>query len=176
MKRYTITLGATTSVGGKVISASASGRINGAAIAVEGDSIFCPACKSPGKIVCIEPRIPELWNGKKVALGDDLCICGCIKPPRLVANQSIRFQSLSSSDATREAAASNVDVPAKTAENCWYDDKFILLDEVTGDALVSTEYAIKRANGQIEFGVTDDSGHTHLLTKVAEAESIEIYV
>jgi uncharacterized Zn-binding protein involved in type VI secretion len=60
MKRYTITLGAATSAGGKVIDASSNGCINGAAIALEGDTIFCPACKSTGKIVCIEPRIPEL--------------------------------------------------------------------------------------------------------------------
>ena len=64
MKRYTITLGASTTAGGKVISASGGGSINGVQIAVEGDPIFCPACKSQGKILCVEPRIPESWNGK----------------------------------------------------------------------------------------------------------------
>lgn len=41
MRRHTITLGATTTVGGKVISASSSGSINGVTIALEGDLIYC---------------------------------------------------------------------------------------------------------------------------------------
>ncbi|MBP1206187.1 putative Zn-binding protein involved in type VI secretion [Duganella sp. 1411] len=59
MKRHTITLGASTSAGGKVITASSNGSINGVTIALEGDVIFCPACKSQGKIMCVGPRIPE---------------------------------------------------------------------------------------------------------------------
>lgn len=42
-----------TRAGGKVIVASGRGSINGAAIALEGDAIYCPACKSNGKILCI---------------------------------------------------------------------------------------------------------------------------
>lgn len=56
-----------------------------------------------------------------------------------------------------------------------FDDKFALLDEDTGEPLCHTEYAIRRANGQVEFGVTDEKGHTHLLAVAARAESIEIY-
>lgn len=92
MKRYTITLGASTTAGGKVIVASANGSINGVKIALENDLVFCPACKSQGKIVCVGPRIPETWNGQQVALENDLCICGCPVPPKLIANQSLRYQ------------------------------------------------------------------------------------
>ncbi|WP_229261177.1 PAAR domain-containing protein [Duganella levis] len=42
MKRYTVTLGASTTAGGKVISASSHGAINGVPIALENDGIFCP--------------------------------------------------------------------------------------------------------------------------------------
>ena len=76
MRRYHITLGASTTAGGKVISASSRGNVNGERIALKGDATACPGCKSVGKIGCIGPRISESWHGKQVALEDDLCICG----------------------------------------------------------------------------------------------------
>lgn len=94
MKRYTLTLGATTSSGGRVIAASSHGSINGATIALEGDAIFCPACKTTGKILCIGARIPEHWNDKQVGLSGDLCDCGCRPLPRLYACQPLRYQTL----------------------------------------------------------------------------------
>jgi hypothetical protein len=40
------------------------------------------------------PRIPQRLNGKEVALSDDLCICSCSPPPKLVAEQTLKFQLL----------------------------------------------------------------------------------
>lgn len=111
MKRHTITLGASTTAGGKVISTSSSGSINGVPIALEGDLIACKACKGTGKIVCIGPRIPETWNGKQVALENDLCACGCTPPPHLLTDQYTRYQSISD-----EAASSFNAVPDTTAK------------------------------------------------------------
>jgi len=105
MKRYTITLGASTTAGGKVIVASANGSINGVKIALENDLIFCPACKSQGEIVCVGPRIPETWNGKQVALENDLCMCGCPVPPKLIANQSLRCQAIGDAPSSTNTAA-----------------------------------------------------------------------
>ena len=175
MKRHTITLGATTTVGGKVISASSKGRINGVPIALEGDLIFCPACKSSGKILCVEPRIPETWNGKRVALENDFCLCGCANPPRLVPNQSLRYQIFRDDSEGSTSARARADAMDGGKAESMFDDKFILFDDDTGEALTGTEYAIRRANGRVEFGTTDDKGHTHLLAAAVHAESIEIY-
>jgi uncharacterized Zn-binding protein involved in type VI secretion len=175
MKRHTITLGASTTAGGKVLSASSSGNINGVTIALEGDPVSCPACKSPGKILCVEPRIPETWNGKKVALENDLCVCGCSSPPRLVPSQSIRYQNLNGNIGASAAAQASTEVINALKTEPLFDEKFALIDEDTGEPLRHTEYAIKRANGQVEFGVTDEKGHTHLLAAIAHTEPIEIY-
>ncbi|HEU4850911.1 MAG TPA: PAAR domain-containing protein [Telluria sp.] len=94
MKRYHITEGAKTTAGGTVIAASSAISIDGIRGALEGDPIYCPACKSAGKIMCIAPRIPETWNGKAVALSDDLCICGCPSPPKLLPSQTCKYQSV----------------------------------------------------------------------------------
>ncbi|WP_307724837.1 PAAR domain-containing protein [Pseudoduganella flava] len=65
LRRHHITLGAMTTVGGKVVSASSSMSIGGRSMALEGDQVLCPACRSTGRIVCTEPRVPEIWNGRK---------------------------------------------------------------------------------------------------------------
>jgi uncharacterized Zn-binding protein involved in type VI secretion len=102
MRRYHITLGASTTAGGKVVSASSNGSINGTRIALEGDAVTCPACKATGKISCVTPRIPETWNGKQVALENDLCICKCSTPPKLKPNQSLRCQVLEGSPSSTQ--------------------------------------------------------------------------
>lgn len=175
MKRYTITLGASTTSGGKVVSASCQGSINGMRIALEDDLISCSACKSQGKIQCIGPRIPETWNGKKVALENDLCICKCPKPPKLVPNQTLRCQNLAGEGGSSSAHTQS-DIVDKTIPGDLFDDKFILLDADMDAPMRFTEYAVKRGNGSIEFGTTDDLGHTHLLTATAASESIDIYL
>ena len=71
MRRYTITLGAATTCGGKVVTATAGSDINGVPIALEGDLVSCPVCGATGKIMCVGPRIPETLNGKHVALEND---------------------------------------------------------------------------------------------------------
>lgn len=176
MKRYTITLGATTTAGGKVVLASSDGSINGVPIALEGDLIICPACKSQGKIKCIEPRIPELWNGKKVALENDLCLCGCPSPPRLVPNQTLRWQNLSASSERKSSAISPGATATRPDTDSAFNDKFVLFDEETDQPIPNTEYAIRRESGNLEYGVTDAMGQTHLLATTVKAESVDIYV
>ncbi len=53
MKRYTLTLGATASVGGKVVAASSHGSINGVGIALGRDAIDRPVCKTTDKFARI---------------------------------------------------------------------------------------------------------------------------
>ncbi len=176
MKRYTITLGASTTAGGKVISASSHGSINGVKISLEEDVIFCPACKTEGKIVCIGPRIPEMWKGKNVALENDLCVCGCPNPPRLVPNQSLRCQVVGETEGdTSEAGTTSSSAETSANSVTMYDERYVLIDDESGEPLAKTEYALRRESGKVEFGTTDAQGHTHLLAAVAQAESIQIY-
>jgi uncharacterized Zn-binding protein involved in type VI secretion len=91
-KRYHITLGAPTTAGGKVISASALMSIDGARIALEGDKVSCPACNAEGTIRLDGARLSERYNGRQVALSDDLCACNCNPPPRLINSQTHKHQ------------------------------------------------------------------------------------
>jgi uncharacterized Zn-binding protein involved in type VI secretion len=105
MNRHHITLGASTTTGGKVITASSTMSINGATMALEGDSVFCVVCKSIGTIKCVEPRQPESFAGRAVALHGDICVCKCRVPPLLVANQTSRYQTMEEASVRKAAQA-----------------------------------------------------------------------
>ena len=173
MRRYTITLGAPTSSGGRVVSASSEGKIDGVAIALEGDLVSCPVCKTAGKIQCVGPRIPESWNGKNVALENDLCICRCALAPKLIPSQMLRSQVIKDTGRALSNPASDAPVRGPTGQT--YTEHFKLVDDHDGGALVNREYAVVRASGKLEFGTTDECGHTHLLSTTAQAELVEIY-
>ncbi len=173
MRRYTITLGAPTTSGGKVISASSEGKIEGVPIALEGDLVTCPKCKTAGKIQCVGPRIPEAWNGKNVALENDLCICRCAVPPKLMPNQTLRSQVIK--DTGRALSHPTYDMATRGAQGQAFTERFKLVDDHDGKPLAHREYAVVRASGKLEFGTSDEAGHTHLLSTTAQAEAVEIY-
>ncbi|MES2317622.1 MAG: PAAR domain-containing protein [Pseudomonadota bacterium] len=173
MRRYTITLGAPTTAGGKVISASSDGQIDGAPIALEGDLVTCPRCKTAGKILCVGPRIPETWGGKNVALENDLCICRCALAPRLLPNQTLRCQVIK--DTGRALSNPGATAVPRSAACLAFSDRFVLVDDHDGAPLPSREYAVVRASGKLEFGTSNHAGQTHLLSATAHAECVEIY-
>ncbi|WP_240963513.1 PAAR domain-containing protein [Pseudomonas umsongensis] len=105
MKRYNITVGAKTTVGGTVVSGWHRGSINGQNLAREGDQVKCPECDSTGTIICVGPRLSEEWEGRKPALDGDLCKCKCDPSPKLIANQTIRCQTIEGGNIASPARA-----------------------------------------------------------------------
>ena len=92
-KRYLILLGAKTTAGGAVRSASSFMSCDGVPYALEGDLLDCPACGRQGVIQCVAPRLDDTCEGRQLALEHDLCLCGCSPPPRLIANQGHEYQT-----------------------------------------------------------------------------------
>ncbi len=177
MRRYTITLGAPTTTGGQVTSASSDCCINGMPVALEGDSVSCPACNSSGRIVCVGPRIPETWQGRHVALENDYCSCRCSPSPRLLTSQTARSQVLKDTGrALSDPLESSVPRRRARPGARVYAGRFVLLDEGTGEPLAHREYAVVRQSGQLEFGTSDACGQTHILSTSINAESVEIYL
>lgn len=97
MQRYHITVGARTTAGGTVTSGSSRSTINDQPMAREGDEVQCPACGSTGRIVCDGLHLSETIEGREVALDGDVCRCLCSPPPRLIANQTLRSQTIADS-------------------------------------------------------------------------------
>jgi uncharacterized Zn-binding protein involved in type VI secretion len=103
LKRYLITLGAGTTTGGTVTATHSSKAVNSVKVALEGDKVWCPQCNSEGVIKAHGPRLSDLFYGRQVALQDDLCICKCSPPPRLVATQSVVCQAISAGQQAEHA-------------------------------------------------------------------------
>ncbi|WP_165665433.1 PAAR domain-containing protein [Metapseudomonas otitidis] len=57
-----------------------------------------------------------------------------------------------------------------------FQDKFQLVCAETGEPLCNYPYAIRRANGAIEKGLSDDQGFTHLVSCMGKAEKVQILV
>lgn len=174
LTRYLITLGAGTTAGGKVTSASTCRSINGAGVACEGDKVACPACSSIGLIALNGPRLSQSDNGKQVALSDDLCICKCPSPPRLVASQDFVMQTIDSIWHAEQSAA-----VAGIAEklNAEPDDAansggiaLLLLNPDTNEPFRHRPYRLELTDKVIE-GTTDQHGATRRLT-AAEREAV----
>lgn len=92
MRRYDIVKGDTTTAGGIVQAGDGKDLIGDREQAYENDPVWCPACKAMGKIVCDGPRISTTGpDGRQAALSDDLCVCQCPTPPRLVASQTVSY-------------------------------------------------------------------------------------
>jgi uncharacterized Zn-binding protein involved in type VI secretion len=85
--RCYITLGAGTDAGGTVVTASSTISLVGRRRALEGDLVDCPRCHVQGRIGCDGPRLAASEDGRRPALENDLCLCRCWPPPRLVADQ-----------------------------------------------------------------------------------------
>ena len=64
---------------------------------------------------------------------------------------------------------------ATSPTSAAHTDLFVLRDLSTGEPVPNTDYAIRRASGEFEYGRTNAHGHTHMLSTVAQAERIEVY-
>jgi uncharacterized Zn-binding protein involved in type VI secretion len=89
-----IRAGAVTTAGGIARASSSFMTVNGAPLVLEGDKVDCRACGSVGIVHVVMPRLHDAFNGRQYALGDDLCICKCNPPPKLISerlpNRSVR--------------------------------------------------------------------------------------
>lgn len=154
-------------------------------------------CVGPRTIVDASQVIQQLilgegaptttFYGKGVALAGMHTACGAV----LIASQltdtvecggggtpANSVAKTSTPAVVSSATSRSIDAASTEAKNSHnqFDDKFTLLDAVTGNPIPYTEYAIRRESGEIEHGTSDAEGHTHLLSATASAEVIEIYV
>ncbi|MBR8188939.1 type VI secretion system tip protein VgrG [Burkholderia vietnamiensis] len=76
---------------------------------------------------------------------------------------------------TKGPASMAIPVTPMPAFKDGFDDRYKLVDRQTSQPMKRHEYAIVRADGSVEHGITDDEGRTHLLSQTVKAESVKIY-
>ena len=169
--RYFITLGAPTTKGGKVTSGSRFRTIDAVPAAVVGDTCWCPACLSEGVIVPDGPHLDETVDGRQLALQDDLCVCKCSPPPRLVAAQTLMCQSINSDwYAGKLAAAAETAALANAAGMDASEAEvlpLVLIDPDTLEPLETGSYRLGLPSGPVEDLL--DNGQTKPLSAAQRA-------
>lgn len=56
-----------------------------------------------------------------------------------------------------------------------FNDRMQVINEITGEPMPNHPYAIQRADGSVEHGVTNDAGFTHTVSSHLP-ESIKLFV
>jgi uncharacterized Zn-binding protein involved in type VI secretion len=172
--RYCIKKGDKTTSGAVVCEGDPANTHYGVPLSFLGARIYCPACKSSGVIVGMGPRLEDT-SDKPAALSDDLGVCKCKPTPRLIASQYDTYEVCTQTDTVNNGyAPTGASLPSSHAPAA-FDDRFVLRDQ-HGQPMSFTAYAIQRRTGDHEYGETDQSGHTHLLTSIATAEAVNIYI
>jgi hypothetical protein len=154
--------------------------IDGAKIALEGDEVSCLACNSRGIIKLGGPRLNERFNNRQVALSDDLCICQCSPPPKLVNSQTQKYQFIDAQFSTatvRPAAAGQVRPTQTSPTKTEADDKVAirLLQPDTREPFKQRHYKLQLADKVME-GTTDVEGFTQLLSAFERASLVAWHV
>jgi hypothetical protein len=173
IKRYHITLGAATTAGGTVTSASSLISVDGARIALEGDTVFCKACNSNGLIKPDGPRLSERFDNRQVALSDDLCICNCKQAPRLVNTQTRKSQSIdadwhAAKAGATAAAAAQLNAVGSGALPTSDGVPLVLRDPRTEEPFKNRRYRLELGDKVLE-GTTDQNGATSPLSAAERA-------
>lgn len=169
MKRYLILLGDKTTAGGVVIQGTEGGTHHGTPFAIAGAKIYCRACQSEGVICNVEPYRPMRFDGMQVALENDICICKCNPPPRLIASQRNSSMSFDAEElASKGFHPDGRPLPKDTGK---FDEQ---VRAIGGGASEGYPYFIITANGRTMQGRLDTSG---ILPRIytASADHYDVY-
>ena len=154
-------------------------------VALIGKTAFCHACKSTGTIAKAGGPTRLNFMGETAADGD-IVLCRCSTPPKIVAalsgeswcDDDVEAKGICESPAFGASSAaafeSQISNTASSELN-EFNDRYVLRDQ-RGEPISGAAYAMEREDGEFEYGVTDQQGHTHLLSSTAAKENINVYL
>jgi uncharacterized Zn-binding protein involved in type VI secretion len=95
IRRYDILKGDRTMTGGAVDGGDSNDKVGDREQAYENDPVWCPACNTMGRIVCVGARLSMTApDGREGALSDDLCVCRCNPSPLLIPSQNTSYMDV----------------------------------------------------------------------------------
>lgn len=157
-----------TTTGGVLEAPSLGLDHGGRRVAGDGDWASCPSCKKGGKVMNDAFPSSTLLDGRQILVRGAKVMCSCSDKPLVIPSQHT-FKIEVNRNGTGLA------MPALADSTKLFDEAFILRDKQSGAPLANVEYRIKFADGSFEYGVTDESGHTHVAT-TADSEHLILEV
>ncbi|MCG5071980.1 hypothetical protein [Paraburkholderia tagetis] len=132
-------------------------------LAFIGDKAYCSRCDSVGLITYgaglnERRRLNDLANGgRRQAVGDDIVLCKCAEPPRIIA---VYGRDWKIHDRGEENTASFTKTPAQSAV---YNEKFVVKDS-GGSPLANVRYRVRIGESVVAEGTTNAYGHVSRIT------------
>ncbi len=168
-----VRVGDRTDHGGTVIEGFGTTTSGGKPWAGVGHKVVCPRCK--GAFPIIEGHAHITVDGIPVAMHGMRTACGATllaTPSTTMGQHPLPGAAAGVATAFLNSAGSTTALPSSSL----HDDLYVLRDAGTDEPIANADYAIRRANGELEYGRTNSRGQTHLLSAVAKSEPIEIFV
>ncbi|MFL9880753.1 PAAR domain-containing protein [Herbaspirillum rhizosphaerae] len=159
MRRFYIFEGDKTSSGGTPIASQDHSTWHGRKYIMLNDKVYCPACKKTGTVVGQGARLNDNWMGKRPALNDDICVCGCRPAPKLIAYQDNDWQMMTVEEMAAQGFGTVQDAATPAAEMREHSVQFILRSK-KGRPLTNYPYVMESADGHRLEGFTDKDGKT----------------
>ena len=156
MRRYFIQSGDKTTSGAVVIEGEQRARHHGVSLAFMGATVHCPTCESNGHIVATGPRRRLGFMGKELVLSDDICMCECQPPPRLIPSQHDSFESF-----TADESYGMGFTPGGRSLLRHHDEQITLRDAYTRRPLANVAYRLRDGARILTTGRTDATGRTN---------------
>lgn len=149
-------------------------------VALVGGEAYCESCKRVGSIAKAGGPYRIVDGSDEVALDQDIVLCGCPTPPRIIAKlagdswtDDIDYGY--GGDSSTSAAAPLV-AQSTLADNLPFphDEQFTLRD-AKGTPLANTLYTICLPSGELIHSVTDSHGRTER-HQTDGARKVRLYV
>ncbi|WNC89335.1 PAAR domain-containing protein [Paraburkholderia sp. FT54] len=149
-----------------MIEGDRSAANDGRPVAYQGAPIYCPSCKSEGRIINIIPYLPmALCGGKQVALEGDWCACKCEPPPPLIASRDDMFMTMDAQELAQMGYAPDGKLLEKNpkVQDEVFDRYFRFVDE-NGEPVSEIRVHLIDVNAQTKLVRTDGNGRTPLMS------------
>lgn len=178
MERTAVLVGDPPSSGGKVLQGPFTQvTVKGAPYATIGGDVQCAACNSVGVIAKAGGPYRAQMYGFEMALENDIVLCKCATPPKLIAKALAggspnvwvddRLESLGAVpepganpfSAADQMATKPLGGQVLTKGVLKYDQQFMLID-AKDKPLAGIYYSVKIPTGKIVHGTTDGRGLT----------------
>jgi uncharacterized Zn-binding protein involved in type VI secretion len=146
---------------------------------VEGDPVWCPACKTYGVTQCVQPYLPMTDpTGRQLNLDGDLCVCGCRIPPRLVALKQDQKMTLPSTYIAKMPGSDGWLAHAGLVDEVFaaFDQHFVVTDKTTGKPASGFAYGIKTPDGEYHDELNEEGATTKARADEPQSVTLEYVV
>ncbi|CAG4890832.1 PAAR domain-containing protein [Paraburkholderia saeva] len=159
MERHNCVQGDETTTGGYIVGASDMRMTNkGKPFALEGDEVYCPACETMGRILCVGPHRNNSFHGRKDALEGDLCICKCDPKPQLIASMTNVKHRFTHEELVALGYAKSPVETGFTGEVGLFDEQVQLSRPIHGRDLAGLPFLVQTTDGRRFAGQLDSNG------------------